>query len=38
MNSELGGDDPYSASKACEEIVNNLYQKVFHIKIFILIL
>ena len=29
-NDKLGGSDPYSASKACAEIINSSYQKSFY--------
>lgn len=31
-NAPLGGDDPYSASKACSEIITNAYLKSFFLK------
>jgi len=31
-NDRLGGSDPYSASKACAEIINSSYQKSFYNK------
>tara|TARA_A100001015_G_scaffold271346_1_gene324838 strand:- start:2128 stop:3150 length:1023 start_codon:yes stop_codon:yes gene_type:complete len=32
-NSPLGGDDPYSASKACAEILSNSFRKSFNLPI-----